>query len=40
MMYGLETAKIKKAEKKNLGVAEMKMLRWMCDVAREDRDYE
>ena len=37
MMYGLETAPIKKTEEKKLDVAEMKMLRWMSGVTREDR---
>ena len=37
MMFGLETAPIKKTEEKKLDVAEMKMLRWMSGVTREDR---
>ena len=36
-MCGLETALIKRVEKKNLDVAEMKMLRWMYGLIREDR---
>ena len=37
LMYGLETAPIKKAEERKLDVAEMKMLRWMSGVTRMDR---
>ena len=37
LMYGLETAPIKKTEEKKLDVAEMKMLRWMAGVTRMDR---
>ena len=37
MLYGTETASMKKAEEKKMDVAEMKMLRWMSGVTREDR---
>ena len=37
LMYGLETAPIKKTEERKLDVAEMKMLRWMSGVTRMDR---
>ena len=37
MLYGTETASIKKLEEKKMGVAETKILRWMSGVTREDR---
>ena len=37
LMYGLETAPIKKTEERKLDVAEMKMLRWMSGVTKMDR---
>ena len=38
MLYGTETASLKKAEEKKMDVAEMRMLRWMCILTRvEDR---
>ena len=37
MIYGTETASLKKTEEKKMDVAEMRMLRWMSGVTREDR---
>ena len=37
MVYGTETASITKAEVKRMDVAEMRMLRWMSGVTREDK---
>ena len=37
LMYGLETAPIKKTEVINLDVAEVKMVRWMSGVTKMDR---
>ena len=37
MLYGTETASMKKTEEKRMDVAEMRMLRWMSGVTREDR---
>ena len=37
MLYGTETASMKRTEEKKMDVAEMRMLRWMCGVTREDR---
>lgn len=37
MLYGTETASMRKAEEKKMDVAEMRMLRWMSGVTREDR---
>ena len=37
MMCDLETAPVKKSEEKKLDVVEMKMLRSLSDVTREDR---
>ena len=37
MLYGMETTSLKKTEEKKMDVAEMRMLRWMCGVTREDR---
>ena len=37
MMYGAETWAVKKAQEKKLDVAETRMLRWMCGVAKMDR---
>ena len=37
MLYGTETSSMKKTEEKRMDVAEMRMLRWMCGLTREDR---
>ncbi|MEL7196585.1 MAG: reverse transcriptase family protein, partial [Bacteroidota bacterium] len=37
MIYGTETASLRKTEEKKMDVAEMRMLRWMSGVTREDR---
>ncbi|XP_069990585.1 uncharacterized protein [Penaeus vannamei] len=37
MLYGRETVSMKKSEEKRMEVAEMRMLRWMCAVTREDK---
>ena len=37
MMYGAETWSVKKAQEKQLDVAEMRMLRWMSRVTNPDR---
>lgn len=37
MLYGTETASMRKAEQKKMDVAEMRMLRWMSGVTRVDR---
>ena len=37
MLYGIETLPVKKTDESRLNVAEMRMLRWMCGVTREDR---
>ena len=37
MMYGAETWAVKKAQKKKLDVAEMRLLRWMSGVTKLDR---
>ena len=37
MMYGAETWGVKKAQEKKLGVAKMRMLRWMRRVTKLDR---
>ena len=37
MLYGTEAANMGKTEDKRMDVAEMRMLRWMCGVTREDR---
>ena len=37
MLYGTETASMRKTEEKKMDVAEMRMLRWMSGVTREDR---
>ena len=37
MLYGTETASMKKTEEKKMDVAEMRMLRWTFGVMREDR---
>ena len=37
MTYGAETWNVKKAQKKKLDVAEMKMLRWICGHTRLDK---
>ena len=37
LMYGAETWALKKAQKKKLEVAEMRMLRWMCGVTKLDK---
>ena len=36
-MYGIEGTPIKKVNVKRMGVAEMKMLRWLSEVTRRDR---
>ena len=36
LMYGAETLTLKKAQEKKLKVAEMRMLRWMCRVTKQD----
>ena len=37
MLYGTETASMKKTDERKMDVAEMRMLRWMSGVTREDR---
>ena len=37
MMYGSETWGIKKAQEKEMTVAEMRMLHWMCRVTKKDK---
>ncbi|XP_064110342.1 uncharacterized protein LOC135218125 [Macrobrachium nipponense] len=37
MLYGTETASMRKTEEKKMDVAEMRMLRWMLGVTMEDR---
>ena len=37
LLYGAETWALKKAQEKKLEVAEMRMLRWMCGVAKPDK---
>ena len=37
MLYGTETASMKKTEEKNMDVTEMRMLKWISGVTREDR---
>ena len=37
MLYGMETLPVKKANETRMNVTEMRMLRWMCGVSREDR---
>ena len=37
MLYGTETASMKKTKEKRMDVAEMRMLRWTSGVTREDR---
>ena len=37
IMYGSETWGIKKAQEKDMAVAEMRMLRWMCGVTKKDK---
>ena len=37
LMYGAETWTLKKAQEKKLGVAEMRMLRWMCRATKLDK---
>ena len=37
MLYGTETASMRKVEERRMDVAEMRMLRWMCGVTRQDR---
>ena len=37
ILYGLECWPIKKAQAQRLMVAEMRMIRWMCDYMRMDR---
>ena len=37
LMYGAETWALKKAQEKKLDVAEIRMLRWMCGVTKQDK---
>ena len=37
LMYGMETLPMKKLNERKMEVTEMKMLRWMCGVTRNDR---
>ena len=37
MLYGMETLPVRKANETRMNVTEMRMLRWMCGVSREDR---
>ena len=37
MIYGTETASMRKIDEKKMDVAEMRMLRWMSGVTRMDR---
>ena len=37
MVYGMEATPIKKVNEKRMGVAKMKMLRWLYGVTRIDR---
>ena len=37
LMYGAETWALKKADEKKSEVAKMRMLRWMCGVAKVDK---
>ena len=37
LMYGAETWALKKAQEKKLEVAEIRMLRWMCEVTKLDK---
>ena len=37
MVYGAEIWAVKKAQEKKLGVAEMRMIRWMSGVTKLDR---
>ena len=37
LVYGVETWSLKKAHEKKIEVAEMRMLRWMCDVMKLDK---
>ena len=37
MLYGTETASMRKMDEKKLDVAEMRMLRWMCGMTKEDK---
>ena len=36
LMYGAETLALKKTQEKKLEVTEMRMLRWMCRVTKQD----
>ena len=36
MLYGIETAALRKSGIKRLEAAEMRMLRWMCGITRKD----
>ena len=40
LVYGAETLALKKAQEKKLEVAEMRMLRWMCRVTKQDNRNE
>ena len=35
LVYGAETCALKKAKENKLEVAEMRMLRWMCELSYE-----
>ena len=37
LVYGTETWALKKAQQNKLEVAEMRMLRWMCEVTKQDK---
>ena len=37
MLYGMEALPMKKANENRINVTEMRMLRWMCGVTREDK---
>ena len=37
LMYGAETRALKKAQETKLEVAEMRMLRWLCEVTKLDK---
>lgn len=37
MLYGLECWAINKKLERRMNIADMKMLRWICEVIREDR---
>ncbi|XP_064115042.1 uncharacterized protein LOC135221148 [Macrobrachium nipponense] len=37
MLYGAETWPIKKEQERRMEVAEMRMLRWLCDITKRDK---